>query len=232
MAEKAAVKDKNTEKAAALETALAQIEKQFGKGAVMRLGQNQAMQVEAISTGSLSLDLALGIGGLPRGRIVEIYGPESSGKTTLALHCIAEGQKDGGNAAFIDVEHALDPVYARALGVDVDSLLVSQPDTGEQALEIAEALIRSGAIDVIVIDSVAALVPRAEIEGEDRDAQVRLRADRHADARKGREEQDCSAVPRGGIRRNVRTRHFAHGRADRPGREARCDSEKRRMVLL
>ena len=159
MAEKAAVKDKNTEKAAALETALAQIEKQFGKGAVMRLGQNQAMQVEAISTGSLSLDLALGIGGLPRGRIVEIYGPESSGKTTLALHCIAEGQKDGGNAAFIDVEHALDPVYARALGVDVDSLLVSQPDTGEQALEIAEALIRSGAIDVIVIDSVAAMVP-------------------------------------------------------------------------
>ena len=146
MAEKAAVKDKNTEKAAALETALAQIEKQFGKGAVMRLGQNQAMQVEAISTGSLSLDLALGIGGLPRGRIVEIYGPESSGKTTLALHCIAEGQKDGGNAAFIDVEHALDPVYARALGVDVDSLLVSQPDTGEQALEIAEALIRSGAM--------------------------------------------------------------------------------------
>ena len=176
MAEKAAVKDKNTEKAAALETALAQIEKQFGKGAVMRLGQNQAMQVEAISTGSLSLDLALGIGGLPRGRIVEIYGPESSGKTTLALHCIAEGQKDGGNAAFIDVEHALDPVYARALGVDVDSLLVSQPDTGEQALEIAEALIRSGAIDVIVIDSVAALVPRAEIEGEMGDSHVGLQA--------------------------------------------------------
>ena len=177
MAEKAAtVKDKNAEKAAALETALAQIEKQFGKGAVMRLGQNQAMQVEAISTGSLSLDLALGIGGLPRGRIVEIYGPESSGKTTLALHCIAEGQKNGGNAAFIDVEHALDPVYARALGVDVDSLLVSQPDTGEQALEIAEALIRSGAIDVIVIDSVAALVPRAEIEGEMGDSHVGLQA--------------------------------------------------------
>ena len=177
MAEKAAtVKDKNAEKAAALETALAQSEKQFGKGAVMRLGQNQAMQVEAISTGSLSLDLALGIGGLPRGRIVEIYGPESSGKTTLALHCIAEGQKNGGNAAFIDVEHALDPVYARALGVDVDSLLVSQPDTGEQALEIAEALIRSGAIDVIVIDSVAALVPRAEIEGEMGDSHVGLQA--------------------------------------------------------
>ena len=171
--------EKNTkmsDKAAALETALAQIEKQFGKGAVMRLGQNQAMNVEAISTGSLSLDLALGIGGLPRGRIVEIYGPESSGKTTLALHCIAEGQKGGGNAAFIDVEHALDPVYARALGVNVDSLLVSQPDTGEQALEIAEALIRSGAIDVIVVDSVAALVPRAEIEGEMGDSHVGLQA--------------------------------------------------------
>ena len=166
----------NAAKAAALETALAQIEKQFGKGAVMRLGQNESMHVEAISTGSLSLDLALGIGGLPRGRIVEIYGPESSGKTTLALHCIAEGQKNGGNAAFIDVEHALDPVYARALGVDVDSLLVSQPDTGEQALEIAEALIRSGAIDVIVIDSVAALVPRAEIEGEMGDSHVGLQA--------------------------------------------------------
>ena len=160
----------------ALDTALAQIEKQFGKGAVMRLGQNQAMQVESISTGSLSLDLALGIGGLPRGRIVEIYGPESSGKTTLALHCIAEGQKNGGNAAFIDVEHALDPVYARALGVDVDSLLVSQPDTGEQALEITEALVRSGAIDVIVVDSVAALVPRAEIEGEMGDSHVGLQA--------------------------------------------------------
>ncbi|HIS78415.1 recombinase RecA [Anaeromassilibacillus sp. An200] len=176
MADKAGARDRSADKAAALETALAQIEKQFGKGAVMRLGQNQAMNVEAVSTGSLSLDLALGIGGLPRGRIVEIYGPESSGKTTLALHCIAEGQKDGGNAAFIDVEHALDPVYARALGVDVDSLLVSQPDTGEQALEIAEALIRSGAIDVIVIDSVAALVPRAEIEGEMGDSHVGLQA--------------------------------------------------------
>ena len=164
------------DKKAALETALAQIEKQFGKGAVMRLGQNEAMHVEAIPTGSLSLDLALGIGGLPRGRIVEIYGPESSGKTTLALHCIAEGQKNGGNAAFIDVEHALDPVYARALGVDVDGLLVSQPDTGEQALEITEALVRSGAIDVIVVDSVAALVPRAEIEGEMGDSHVGLQA--------------------------------------------------------
>ena len=160
----------------ALETALSQIEKQFGKGAVMRLGQNTNMNVEHISTGSLSLDIALGIGGLPRGRIVEIYGPESSGKTTLSLHCIAEGQKNGGNVAFIDVEHALDPVYAAALGVDVDSLLVSQPDTGEDALEIAEALIRSGAIDVIVIDSVAALVPKAEIEGEMGDSHVGLHA--------------------------------------------------------
>ena len=160
----------------ALETALSQIEKQFGKGAVMKLGQNQSMNVDAISTGSLSLDLALGIGGLPRGRIIEVYGPESSGKTTLALHCIAEGQKNGGNAAFIDVEHALDPVYASALGVDVDSLLVSQPDTGEQALEITESLVRSGAIDVIVVDSVAALVPRAEIEGEMGDSHVGLQA--------------------------------------------------------
>ena len=159
-----------------LETALSQIEKQFGKGAVMKLGQNSHMNVEHISTGSLSLDIALGIGGLPRGRIVEIYGPESSGKTTLSLHCIAEGQKNGGNVAFIDVEHALDPVYAAALGVDVDSLLVSQPDTGEDALEIAEALIRSGAIDVIVIDSVAALVPKAEIEGEMGDSHVGLQA--------------------------------------------------------
>lgn len=164
------------DKSKALDTALAQIEKQFGKGAVMRLGQEDALQVEAIPTGSLSLDLALGIGGLPRGRIVEVYGPESSGKTTLALHCIAEGQKNGGTAAFIDVEHALDPVYARALGVDVDALLVSQPDTGEQALEITEALVRSGAIDVIVVDSVAALVPRAEIEGEMGDSHVGLQA--------------------------------------------------------
>lgn len=160
----------------ALETALSQIEKQFGKGAVMRLGQNTSMNVSHISTGSLSLDIALGIGGLPRGRIVEIFGPESSGKTTLSLHCIAEGQKNGGNVAFIDVEHALDPTYAAALGVDVDSLLVSQPDTGEDALEIAEALIRSGAIDVIVIDSVAALVPKAEIEGEMGDSHVGLHA--------------------------------------------------------
>ena len=152
------------DKKKALETALASIEKQYGKGAVMRLGQESALNVEAISTGSLGLDIALGIGGLPRGRIVEIYGPESSGKTTLALHCIAEAQKGGGEVAFIDVEHALDPFYAANLGVDIDSLLVSQPDTGEDALEIAESLVRSGAIDVIVVDSVAALVPRAEVE--------------------------------------------------------------------
>ena len=160
----------------ALQTALSQIEKQFGKGAVMRLGQNEHMSVGHVSTGSLGLDIALGIGGLPRGRIIEIYGPESSGKTTLSLHCIAEGQKDGGNVAFIDVEHALDPVYAEALGVDIDNLLVAQPDTGEDALEIAEALIRSGAIDVLVVDSVAALVPEAEIEGQMGDSHVGLQA--------------------------------------------------------
>ena len=164
------------DKKKALETALSQIEKQFGKGAVMRLGQNEHMNIGHVSTGSLGLDLALGIGGLPRGRIIEIYGPESSGKTTLSLHCIAEGQKDGGNVAFIDVEHALDPVYAEALGVDIDNLLVAQPDTGEDALEIAEALIRSGAIDVLVVDSVAALVPKAEIEGEMGDSHVGLQA--------------------------------------------------------
>ena len=164
------------DKQKALETALSQIEKQFGKGAVMRLGQNAAMNVDAIPTGSLSLDMALGIGGLPKGRITEIYGPESSGKTTLALHCIAEGQKNGGIAAFIDVEHALDPVYAKALGVNIDDLLVSQPDTGEDALEITEALVRSGAIDVIVVDSVAALAPKAEIEGEMGAAHVGLQA--------------------------------------------------------
>lgn len=165
-----------TDKEKALATALANIEKQFGKGAVMRLGENVTMQVDAISTGSLGLDLALGIGGLPRGRIVEIYGPESSGKTTLALHVVAEAQKDGGNAAFIDVEHALDPVYAGNLGVDIDSLLVSQPDTGEQAMEICEALVRSGAIDVVVVDSVAAMTTKAEIEGEMGDSHVGLQA--------------------------------------------------------
>ncbi len=164
------------EKKKALEAALVQIEKQFGKGAVMKLGQDSALNVEAISTGSIGLDIALGIGGVPRGRIVEIYGPESSGKTTLALHIVAEAQKIGGEAAFIDVEHALDPVYAKALGVNVDELLVSQPDTGEQALEITEALVRSGALDVVVVDSVAALVPRAEIDGEMGDSHVGLQA--------------------------------------------------------
>ncbi|MBQ3537770.1 MAG: recombinase RecA [Clostridia bacterium] len=164
------------DKSKALETALQQIEKQYGKGAIMRLGQTNALNVEAISTGSITLDQATGIGGLPRGRIVEIYGPESSGKTTLALHVVAEAQKNGGEAAFIDAEHALDPTYAGNLGVDVDSLLVSQPDNGEQALEIAEYLTRSGALDVIVIDSVAALVPRAEIEGEMGDSHVGLHA--------------------------------------------------------
>ena len=165
-----------SDKKSALNTALAQIEKQYGKGIVMRLGQNTEMNVEAISTGSLGLDLATGIGGLPKGRIVEIYGPESSGKTTLALHCVAEAQKAGGEAAFIDAEHALDPVYAKGIGVDVDSLLVSQPDNGEDALSITEALARSGALDVIVVDSVAALVPRAEIEGEMGDSHVGLHA--------------------------------------------------------
>ena len=160
----------------ALETALSQIEKQYGKGAVMRLGENYGMNVDHIKTGSVSLDIALGIGGVPRGRIVEIYGPESSGKTTVALHIVAEAQKNGGNAAFIDVEHALDPEYSKNLGVDIDSLLVSQPDTGEQALEITEALVRSGAIDVVVIDSVAALVPKAEIEGDMGDNHVGLHA--------------------------------------------------------
>ncbi len=167
---------KMIDKKKALETALGQIEKQFGKGAVMMLGDNAAMNVEAISTGSLSLDMALGIGGVPKGRIIEIYGPESSGKTTVALHVVAEAQKAGGIAAFVDAEHALDPIYAKALGVDVDQLLVSQPDTGEQALEITEALIRSGAIDIVVIDSVAALVPRAEIEGEMGDSHMGLQA--------------------------------------------------------
>lgn len=163
------------EKEKALETAIARIERQFGKGAIMKLGQT-AFNVEAISTGSIGLDMALGIGGVPKGRIIEIFGPESSGKTTVALHVVAQAQQNGGEAAFIDVEHALDPKYAKALGVDIDSLLVSQPDTGEQALEIAEALVRSGAIDIIVIDSVAAMVPRQEIEGEMGDAHVGLQA--------------------------------------------------------
>ncbi len=166
----------NNEKRQALEMAMGQIEKQFGKGSVMKLGEFKAMNVEAISTGALSLDIALGIGGVPRGRIIEIYGPESSGKTTLALHIIAEAQKQKGEVAFIDAEHALDPVYAKNLGVDINDLIVSQPDTGEQALEIAESLIRSGALDVIVVDSVAALVPKAEIDGDMGDSHIGLQA--------------------------------------------------------
>ena len=165
-----------SDKRKALETAMQQIEKMYGKGSIMRYGAESTLNVEAIPTGSLSLDLALGIGGLPRGRIVEIYGPESSGKTTLALHVLAEAQKMGGEVAFVDAEHALDPTYAKALGVNVEDLLISQPDTGEQALEITEALVRSGAIDVVVVDSVAALVPRAEIEGEMGDSFVGLHA--------------------------------------------------------
>ena len=164
------------EKDKALETALLQIEKQFGKGSIMKLGSGVIRNIEAIPTGAISLDIALGVGGLPKGRIVELFGPESSGKTTVALHVIAEAQKNGGYAAFIDAEHALDPIYARNLGVNIDELLVSQPDTGEQALEIAEALVRSGAIDILVVDSVAALVPRAEIEGEMGDTHVGLQA--------------------------------------------------------
>ena len=166
----------NSEKKKALDVALSQIEKQFGKGSVMKLGEFKAMEVEAIPTGALSLDIALGIGGVPRGRIIEVYGPESSGKTTLALHIIAEAQKMGGEAAFIDAEHALDPVYAKKLGVDIDELIVSQPDTGEQALEITESLVRSGALDVIVVDSVAALVPKAEIDGDMGDSHMGLQA--------------------------------------------------------
>ncbi len=164
------------EREKALEMAMGQIEKQFGKGAIMRMGENSHMQIEAISTGTLSLDLALGIGGLPRGRIVELFGPESSGKSTLAMHVVAEAQRNGGICAYIDAEHAMDPIYAKAIGVNVDDLLVSQPDTGEQALEITDMLIRSGALDVVVIDSVAALTPRAEIEGEMGDAHVGLQA--------------------------------------------------------
>ena len=166
----------NDEKKKALDAAMGQIEKQFGKGSVMKLGEFKAMEVEAIPTGALTLDVALGIGGIPKGRIIEIFGPESSGKTTLALHAIAESQKAGGTAAFIDAEHALDPVYAKKLGVDIDNLIVSQPDTGEQALEITEALVRSGAIDIIVVDSVAALVPKAEIDGDMGDTHVALQA--------------------------------------------------------
>lgn len=165
-----------SDRRAALDMALRQIEKQFGKGSIMKLGESTHMQVEVVPSGSLALDIALGIGGLPKGRIIEVYGPESSGKTTVALHAIAEVQKQGGQAAFIDAEHALDPKYARNLGVNIDELLLSQPDTGEQALEIAEALVRSGAVDIIVVDSVAALVPKAEIEGDMGDSHVGLQA--------------------------------------------------------
>ena len=167
---------KNKERTQALDSAMSQIERQFGKGSIMRLGSTAYQKIAHISTGALSLDLALGIGGVPRGRIVEVYGPESSGKTTLALHIVAEAQRNGGLAAFVDAEHALDPIYAKAVGVDIDELLISQPDTGEQALEIADTLIRSGALDVLVVDSVAALVPRAEIEGEMGDTHVGLQA--------------------------------------------------------
>jgi recombination protein RecA len=171
------VEGSSMDKSKALDAALSQIERNFGKGSIMRLGKNsKSMDVDTVSTGSLGLDIALGIGGLPRGRVVEIYGPESSGKTTLALHCLAEAQKKGGICAFIDAEHALDPIYARKLGVNVDDLLISQPDAGEQALEIADTLVRSGAVDVLVIDSVAALVPRAELEGEMGDSQPGLQA--------------------------------------------------------
>jgi recombination protein RecA len=171
------VEGSSMDKSKALDAALSQIERNFGKGSIMRLGKNdKSMDIDTVSTGSLGLDIALGIGGLPRGRVVEIYGPESSGKTTLALHCLAEAQKKGGICAFIDAEHALDPIYARKLGVMVDDLLISQPDTGEQALEIADTLVRSGAVDVLVIDSVAALVPRAELEGEMGDSQPGLQA--------------------------------------------------------
>ncbi|HLZ79913.1 MAG TPA: recombinase RecA [Sphingomonas sp.] len=172
MIDKLAISDRQK----ALDAALAQIDRAFGKGSAMRLGSKETMQVEAISTGSLGLDIALGVGGLPRGRVIEVYGPESSGKTTLALHVIAEAQKNGGTAAFVDAEHALDPVYAKKLGVNIDELIVSQPDTGEQALEIVDTLVRSNAIDVLVVDSVAALVPRAEIEGEMGDSHVGLQA--------------------------------------------------------
>jgi len=173
---KTAIQDRIGDKGKALETALLQIERQFGKGSIMRLGEETRVPVEVIPTGSIALDVALGIGGLPRGRVIEIYGPESSGKTTVALHAIANAQKGGGIAAFIDAEHALDPEYAQKLGVDTEALLVSQPDTGEQALEIMDMLIRSGAIDIVVVDSVAALVPKAEIEGEMGDSHVGLQA--------------------------------------------------------
>ena len=202
-----------SDKKKALETAMAQIEKTYGKGSIMRLGDNTDIVVEAIPTGSLSLDLALGIGGVPKGRIVEIYGPESSGKTTLALHIVAEAQKRGGEVAFIDAEHALDPSYARALGVDIDSMLISQPDTGEQGLEICEALVRSGAIDVVVVDSVAALTPRAEIEGDMGDSHVGLLAARPL-SRKELVDK-LTARPRSRDKEPLADRETAQAAADR-----------------
>ena len=199
-----------SDKKKALETAMQQIEKMYGKGSIMRYGAESTLNVESIPTGSLSLDLALGIGGLPRGRIVEIYGPESSGKTTLALHVLAEAQKMGGEVAFVDAEHALDPTYAKALGVNVEDMLISQPDTGEQALEITEALVRSGAIDVVVVDSVAALVPRRRQPG----------------AREGNQEQGGASVPRGGVRYHVWRGHQQAGRPAGSGGEAGPGAEE------
>ena len=214
------------DKKRAIETAMQQIERTYGKGSIMRFGDNTVSNVEAISTGSLALDLALGIGGLPKGRIIEIYGPESSGKTTLALHVLAQAQKAGGEVAFIDAEHALDITYARALGVKVEDMLVSQPDTGEQALEITEALVRSGAIDVIVVDSVAALVPRAEIEGEMGDSFVGLQAPHVASA--------AQADRRG--RQNEHHRHFHQPAARKSRRHVRQprghDRRPRAQVLF
>ena len=212
------------EKKKALDVALASIEKQFGKGAVIRMGDTKVRNIEVISTGCLDLDMALGVGGLPRGRVVEIYGPESSGKTTVALHVVAEAQKKGGVAAFIDAEHALDPIYAKKLGVDVDQLYVSQPDTGEQALEITEALVRSGAIDVVVIDSVAALVPKQEIDGEMGDSHVGLQA--------RRQEQGGSALPGGGIRYPLWRGNQQGGQPAGQCDPAGCDPQVRCLVLL
>ncbi|MEI2706740.1 MAG: ATPase domain-containing protein [Ilumatobacteraceae bacterium] len=182
----------------ALDMALAQIDKQFGKGSIMRMGEKGSMAIEAVPTGALALDLALGVGGLPRGRVVEIFGPESSGKSTLAMHVVAEAQRNGGICAYVDAEHAMDPVYARAIGVDIDQLLISQPDTGEQALEITDMLVRSGALDIVVIDSVAALTPRAEIEGEMGDSHVGLQARLMSQALRkltGKPQQDQHHLP-------------------------------------
>src|SRR6266705_382711 len=222
------------EKEILLAAAISQIEKDHGKGAIMRLGSRDILvPVSVIPSGCLSIDAALGVGGFPRGRVIEIYGPESGGKTTMTLHVIAEAQKLGGQAAFIDAEHALDPVYARKLGVDVDNLLVSQPDNGEQALEIAETLIRSGGVDIVVVDSVAALVPKAELEGDMGDPQMGVQARGYSahsghqgrrqggwleDARESGEKQSGGAVPRGGIRHRLRRRDFARRRPDRSRR--------------